>query len=146
MSKCFRLLSVAATAAFLSSTFAACDFLGLGAPSGPGELHAYITSPNQAEGAAVLELTSGLSLGTITSNDGDVFYRHEGGTTRLVVILHDPGEITFHMRVDELSEIPSVTIVQVADGNNELRSSVSEYEVEWVQIADGDRYEHRSAR
>jgi hypothetical protein len=67
-----------------------------------------------------------------------VFYEHDGSTTRLVVILDDPGPITFRVRVDDVAELPSATVIQVADGDNELRTSLSEYEIEWVQLADSD--------
>jgi hypothetical protein len=50
------------------------------------------------------------------------------------------------MRVEDVSVLPTATVIQVADGNNELRASVSGYEAEWVQLADSDRDLHRSAQ
>ena len=127
----------------ICTTATGCDFLGLSGPSGPGELHANIVSPNALEGAAVLEITGGLGLGSITSDNGEVFYEHDGGTTRLVVILDHPGPITFRVRVTDVAELPSATMIQIADGNNELRTSLSDYEIEWIQVADSDLDLHR---
>jgi hypothetical protein len=124
-----------------------CDVLGLSGPSGPGELHANILNPSGAvDGAAVLELTGPTGQGSITTNNGDVFFQRDGNTTRVVLILDDPGLLTFQLKVDDVSDLPAVTIVQVADGNNELRTSVSEYEAEWVQLADSDRNFDRGAQ
>ena len=138
MTKNARILATVVSALCLSVTATGCDFLGLSGPSGPGELHANIVSPNAFDGAAVLEISGGLGIGSITSDDGDVFYENDGGTVRLVVILHDPGPITFKIRVEDVAELPSVTVIQVADGNNELRTSLSDYEVDWAQVADSD--------
>jgi hypothetical protein len=85
-------------------------------------------------------------LGSITSDFGDVFFQRDGNTTRVVLVLDDPGLLTFQMRVEDVSVLPEITVVQVADGNNELRLSVSGYEAEWVQLADSDRDLHRSAQ
>ena len=143
MTKNARFCTTIVTGLLLSTTVAGCDFLGLSGPSGPGELHANVVSPNALDGAAVLEITGGLGLESITSDDGEVFYERDGGTTRLVVILDDPGLITFRFRVDDVAELPSATVIQVADGDNELRTSLSDYEVEWVQVADSDLELHR---
>jgi hypothetical protein len=142
-----RILVSAISVVLISVSVAGCDFLGLSGPSGPGELHANVVASGVAnDGAAVLELTGVTGLGSINSDDGDVFYERDGNTTRVVVVLREPGLITFFMRVEDVSEIPSLTVVQVADGNNELRSSISDYDVEWVQLADSDRELHRSVQ
>lgn len=141
-----RTLACVISALFFAATVTGCDLLGLSGPSGPGELHAIVVSQNALEGASVLELSGPTGLGAILSDDGEVFYERDGTTTRVVVILDDPGQITFYMRVEDVSELPSLTVVQVADGNNELRSSIAGYDVEWNQLADSDRQMHRSAQ
>ncbi len=138
MTKKLRMLATVFSALCLSATATGCDFLGLSGPSGPGELHANIVSPNTLDGAAVVEITGGSGLTWIASDDGQVFYEQDGGTTRIVIILDDPGPITFRVRVDDVAELPSATVIQVADGDNELRTSLSDYEVEWAQLADSD--------
>ncbi len=147
MTKTARTLTSVTAALLLAATATGCDFLGLSGPSGPGELHANILSPDGAvDGAAVLELTGPTGFGSLTTDRGDVFFERDGNTTRVVVVLDDPGLITFTMRVEDVSELPEVTVVQVADGNNELRSSVAGYDYEWVQLADSDRDFHRSGQ
>ena len=143
MTKNARICATVVSALLIPTTALGCDFLGLSGPSGPGALHANVVSPNAFDGAAVLEITGGLGLGSITSDDGEVFYERDGGTTRLVIILEDPGPITFQIRVDDVAELPSATVIQVADGNNELRTSLSGYDIEWVQVADSDLDLHR---
>jgi hypothetical protein len=131
------------SALIICTTATGCDFLGLSGPSGPGELYASIVSPNTLDGAAVIEITGGSGLGSITSDNGEVFYEHDGGTTRLVIILENPGPITFRVRVTDVAELPSAMVIQIADGNNELRTSLSDYEIEWIQVADSDLDLHR---
>jgi hypothetical protein len=37
--------------------------------------------------------------------------------------------IQFHVETEDVGDLPSVRVIQVADGQNELRSSLSAYEV-----------------
>lgn len=138
MTKYARLLTTVVSVLLVSVTAAGCDFLGLSGPSGPGTLYATVVSPNTSDGAALIEITGGLGLGSTTSDHGEVFYEHDGGTTRLVVVLDDPGPITFQIRVEDVAELPSATVIQVSDDTNGLRTSVSGYEIEWTQVADSD--------
>ncbi len=147
MTKNVRVRTSVFTLMCVSAALVGCDVLGLSGPSGPGELHANILSPDgSVDGAVILELAGPTGTGSITSDFGDVFFERDGAITRVVLILDDPGLLSFRMRVDDVSELPTVTIVQVADGNNQLRTSVSDYEAEWVQLADSDRDLHRSAQ
>lgn len=147
MTKNARITTSVICSLCVSAALIGCDVLGLSGPSGPGELHANILNQSGAvDGAAVLELTGPTGMGSITSGNGDVFFQRDGNTTRVVLILDDPGLLSFQMRVDDVSELPTVTVVQVADGNNELRTSISDYEAEWVQLADSDRDFHRGAQ
>ncbi len=148
MNRNARITASAAVALALSIAFAACDFLGLSGPSGPGELHATVTSsrgtPDGA--AAVLELTGLTSPEYIKCDQGQVFHRSDGTTTRVVVVLDGPGPIIFFLRVKDVADLPSGTVIQVADGNNELVSSVEDYEIEWMRVADSDLDAHRRHR
>lgn len=137
----------AALALALFIAFAGCDFLGLSGPSGPGELHATVTSTRGTpDGAAVIELTGLASPEYMRCDQGQVFHRSDGTTTRLVVILDAPGPIEFFLRVADVADLPSGTVIQVADGNNELVTSVEDYEIEWMRIADSDLDAHRRHR
>lgn len=95
-----------------------------------------VTSPNGTEGAALLELSGGVGLGPVTSAAGTVFFDHGKNTTRVVVILDAPGEIRFDVRSDDIGTPPQVTLLQVADGDDALRASLSGYHVDLVGIAD----------
>ena len=86
----------------------------------------------------MIELTGPTGIDPIRCDNGQVFFDRDGNTTRVVVILDEPGQISFEMRVADVGELPSATIVQVAGDDNALRTSVSEYEIEWVQLADSD--------
>jgi hypothetical protein len=125
-------LPVVVVAAF---ALASCG-LDLFGPGGPGVIRVTLASPYGPDGAAVLELTGGVGPSIVASELGDTFYEHGGGTTRVVVILHEPGQIEFTVRVEDVGARPSVTLVQVADGANRLRTSLSDYEVDLEQLED----------
>jgi hypothetical protein len=127
-------------AAALLAWPSACDVLGPDetGPEGPGAFHATLVSPAGAEGSAVIEIVGGSSLGTISPQSGQVFYRHRSGVTRLVVVLDEPGTIRFQIRTEDVAVVPSATVIQVADGNDQLRGSLSGYSVELEQVPDPD--------
>jgi hypothetical protein len=91
-------------------------------------LHAVLTSPAGTEGAAVLELSSA-GLGEVLAVEGKVFARQGDGVVTLVIILDAPGEIAFRVSVADIRSPPTVTVLEVADGDDELRASLAGYEV-----------------
>ena len=125
------LLVVAATAIVVAS----CG-LDLGGPSGSGVIRVTLDTPYGPDGAAVLEITGAVGPRVVASELGRTFYEHSGETTRAIVILDEPGHIEFTLRVEDVGHRPTVTLVQVADGANQLRTSLSEYEVELEQLED----------
>jgi hypothetical protein len=126
---------LAAACSFVAA-LVACDLLGPSGPSGPGWLHADLVSPNGQEGAAVLELVGGRDLETVALDGGEVFYEREGNTTRIVAIMDDPGQIRIQIRTEDVGRLPSAAIVQVADGENRLRSSLAGYRVSFTKVPD----------
>jgi hypothetical protein len=122
------LLSVAVAA------FTSCDLGIFGGPSGPGLFGVTLTSPYGPDGAAVVELTDAPSLGVVAVELGQSFYEHEGSTTRAVVVMATPGEIYFTAHTEDLGELPTVTLVQVADGEDQLREDLSGYDVQIERI------------
>lgn len=106
-----------------------CDLLGPDGPKGPGTLTATLVSPNADDASAVLELTEGVGLGTISPMGGEVFYEHSLTSTRLVVVMDDPGQVRFQVRTENIGRLPEVRVIQVGNGDNQLRSSLSEYRV-----------------
>jgi hypothetical protein len=116
-----------------TSVLASCD-LGLWGPSGPGEIQVALLSPHGPEGAAVLELTGGVGVRDVTTALGNAFYEHDDTTTRVVIILDEPGQIEFTVRSEDVGARLSVTVLQVADGTNQLRSALSSYLIEFDRI------------
>ena len=104
--------------------------------SGPGLLHVTLVSPNSDDGAVVLELSGGSTYRSFVMDFGEVFAEQDGNTTRVVAVKNDPGTIVFRMRAEDVGDLPTVTVVQVAAGNNDLRASVSGYSVEFLQVPD----------
>jgi hypothetical protein len=120
--------------AVLVTLVASCDS-GPPVPMGPGQLDGLLFSPNGAEGAAVLQLT-GADIGAIELEGGSVFRETDGFTTRIVVILDEPGDIQFRVYVAERSEPPEAAVVEVADGDNQLRTQLGGYRIELTPVAD----------
>jgi hypothetical protein len=125
----------------ISSPVLACSDLGPGEAKGPGAIHVDLVSPNGAEGSAVFQMAGGMGLGEVTSFGGEVFYNHDYGseTSRVVVILDTPGQIQFKIRTADVRELPEITLIQVADGSDDLRISLDGYRIERVQVEDEGR-------
>ncbi len=116
-----------------------CSDQGPSGPSGPGSIYVDLISPNGAEGSAVFELRTGVEPGAVISNEGDVFFRYDGGTGvwRVVVVNDLPGVVRFRIRTMNVRALPEVSVLQVADGGNELRPSVAGYGVEMTPVEEG---------
>lgn len=114
---------------------AACDS-GLFGPSGSGVIQVSVTSPFGPEGAAVFELTGGVGLGPVTTNGGDTFFEHADGVSRVVVVLDEPGQLWFQVRTTDIGKLPTVRVLQVADGENRVRPSVSGYGFDFERVED----------
>lgn len=108
----------------------ACDSLGPEDKSGSGSLTVSLLSPNGAEGSAVFELVGGMGLSTVSPIGGEVIYQHFGGSSRIVVVMDEPGVVRFKVRTEDIQELPEVNLIQVAGGGNELRGSLAGYTVE----------------
>lgn len=99
-------------------------------------IHVTLISPHGPEGAAVLEMTGGVDFGVVASELGQTFYEHDGETTRAVIVLQEPGTIRFTVHTEDIGKLPDVTVIQVADGNNQLRTDLSGYDVEFERLED----------
>lgn len=99
--------------------------------SAPGVLTATLESPNGSEGAALLHLVGG-SISSVEPLTGDLHTSVLGDTTKVLVLLDAPGEIAFLLNVADTTLPPVTTILQVADGQNELRVSLAEYRVRFT--------------
>jgi hypothetical protein len=130
-----RLAIALAVSVLLAGTTGGCDF-GLWGPSGSGVIRIRIQSPYGAEGAALLELSGGVGLGPVTIDSGQAFFQHGADTSRIVVVLDEPGEIHFLVRSEDIGTLPHVTLLEVADGSNHLRESLTGYKVKFQRIED----------
>lgn len=131
-----QLIRALAGLGLLVAGLGACDVLGPGGPEGPGAFSATLISPNGAEGSGVFELVGGIGLGTVLPVDGEVLYHHADGSTRIVVVLDEPGEIRFKVRTEDIGELPDVRVLEVADGADQLRPSLSGYSVRFRREKD----------
>ena len=131
-----RLVRLSALIAALATAAAAACDSGLFGPSGSGVIQVSVTSPFGPEGAAVFEVTGGVDLGPVTTNGGDTFFEHSVGASRVVVVLNEPGQLWFQVRTADIGKLPTVKVLQVADGENRLRPSVSGYEFDFERVED----------
>ncbi|HEX2077759.1 MAG TPA: hypothetical protein VHG08_08625 [Longimicrobium sp.] len=106
---------------------AACERGGTGSDAG-GEYLAVLESPNGAEGAAAIELT-GPGIESVTSTSGQLFATSSGNTTRVVLVRQTAGDIEFKVTMARGQQPPAARVVEVADGSDQPRASVSGYRV-----------------
>ena len=109
-------------------TVAACG--DAGPVSGPGTLTAVLVSPNGAEGAAVISFASA-GVGAIGAVSGEVFSRVEGNSVTVVVINEPGGELSFSVALADTTQKPLGLVEEVAGPDDELRGTLSGYEVEF---------------
>jgi len=82
-------------------------------------------------------LVGGRDLNTVSLDGGDVFYEQDGITIRMVVVMDTPGPIHLEIRTEDVARLPSAVVVQVADGENRLRSSLDGYRLSFTKVPDG---------
>ncbi len=112
----------------LALALVACSSDGT-APN-PGEIRAVVLSPDGDLGAAVLELGGVLD---ITPVGGRAFTERNGDVLRVVIVLDEPGQIEFRIKTADMTGQPTATVVEVADGDNQVPESVSGYSVQFIQ-------------
>lgn len=101
--------------------------------SGPGTMTATLISPNGAEGAALVILV-GEGMGDITPiGDTEVFARVGSSSTQIVLINQVGGDLSFQVAVADTTQLPLAVVQEVAGPDDELRSSVTGYSVEFAR-------------
>ncbi|UCG85934.1 MAG: hypothetical protein JSW71_18805 [Gemmatimonadota bacterium] len=102
--------------------FSACGSDPAG-PTGPGQLKVALrTLFGRDDAAAFVELT-GPGINAVTAIDGELFSSRSGNTVRIVVLPNEPGVIEFLVDVDDRSIPPDARLMEVAGGDNRLRSN-----------------------
>lgn len=124
-----RVLSCSMVVAALSSSALA----GCSGDKGPTEQLSgavgRVVSPNGAEGAAVIELAG--VVDSVVVAGGQAFLKSANGVTRAALVLERPGLIRFSLPRLVKGSGPAATVVQVADGNNQLRPNAGAYRVDY---------------
>jgi hypothetical protein len=119
MRRAWRVLWVAAA-------LAACEDA---VPGGPGAVTVSLVSPTGAEGAAVVALT-GAGIGEVSGAGTRVFAAATPGGTRVVVVAEPAGALRFQVQVEDVTAPPTAALVEVADGEDRLRTSLQGYRLE----------------
>lgn len=87
-----------------------------------------LESPNEREGAALI--TFDQILGDITETGTTQTFRSDiDGTTRLVLMNTSGGQLSFVTILSDISQPPSVTLLQVAGPDDLLREDLGPYSV-----------------
>jgi hypothetical protein len=116
---------------FIAVAFAVAGCTETGPVSGPGVLTATLDSPNGSEGAALVILT-GDGIGDVTSVGAtDVHVRAGTTGTQIVLINQVGGLLQFEVALADTTQLPQVAIQEVAGPDDELRSSLIGYVVEF---------------
>lgn len=124
-------------AAPLMLALAACGDGGPETPPTPtgGDFDAVLQGPTSSESAAMVELT-GEGIEDVQSNGPAIVASSPvSGGRRVVVVRPAPGPIGFRVRVAEGGAIPTARIVELADANDQLRTSLTGYQVTFTRVA-----------
>lgn len=113
---------------------AACDGGGGTEPPPPpgGNYDAVLQGPTNAESAALLELT-GTGIEEVGSLTAAVFSTPVNGGQRVVLVRGTPGAIEFRVRVAPGNEPPTARIVELAGGDDQLRTPLTGYQVTFTR-------------
>jgi hypothetical protein len=113
----------------LGATLLGCGSPPTEEPINDNEILGRVTSPNLDDGAAIIEIT-GPGIRGLAADDGIVFRHESVGALEVVIIRPVPGIITFRLGVDDDRAAFTAHVLQVVDGNNEVRASTAGYAVE----------------
>ena len=121
-------------ALFAPLALAACDggSDGTGAATEGGEYIAALVSPNGPEGGAILEMSGG-GVEEVVAASATLFRQPVTGGQRLMLIRDAPGRVEFRVRMAAGSAPPTVRVVQVVDGDDNVRASTDGYEVTFTR-------------
>ena len=102
-----------------------------GPVSGPGTVTATVAGPNGPEGAALVVLL-GEGIGEVSPiGTTELFVRRGVGSTQIVLINQDGGELSFEVAVADTTDLPAVVIQEVAGPDDELRELLDAYTLEF---------------
>ena len=102
------------------------------APTGPGQFQVEVRGGYNDDAAIALELI-GSGINDLTAIKGELYFNNLGPITHVVLVLSEPGSISFLVDLDDVGEPPTVRVIEVADANNEMRASTTSYTVNLLQ-------------
>lgn len=113
---------------------AACD----GGPETPppppgGNYDALLQGPTSSESAALVELTGDGIEDVVSTGPAIVASSPVSGGRRVVVVRPAPGAIGFRVRVAPGNEPPTARVVELADDRDQLRGSLTGYQVSFTR-------------
>ncbi len=86
----------------------------------PGTVDAVLIVPSGSPGAARVRFT-GPGIEAIRTASGQIFQNSVGSTVDVIVVLETPGQIRLSLDLADKSRLPTATVIQVSDENDELR-------------------------
>jgi hypothetical protein len=95
----------------------------------PGVLTATLVSPNGPEGSAHVRLF-GQGITEVRALDARTFSYARGDTVNVVVVRDQPGDLRFLIALSDASRVPEAAVLEVAGGDDRLRSNVQSYRLE----------------
>lgn len=93
-----------------------------------------LVSPNPLEASALIELTGPGILDVRRTNSSYVTSSTTASGRRVVIIRSFPGTLDFIVSVAPGGALPSARVLEVADDNNELRTSLNGYRVTYTPM------------
>ena len=103
-----------------------------GPQSAPGVLTVQVVSPSGGEGSALVSLF-GDGIRDVTPLEGQVYSHRTADTVRVVVVADEPGVLRFRLAVADTTALFGGEVLQVADGDDRLRSSLTGYALEFLR-------------
>lgn len=120
----------------LASAFVLAVLLGgctdAGPQAGPGSVEVRVVSPNGVEGSALVSVFAQGVRG-VTAVSGRVFGQQRADTLRVVVVADTPGDLRFSLSMADTTAVLQGSVLQVADAQNRLRSTVADYALEFLR-------------
>lgn len=112
----------------------ACDGGGTEPPPPPGgDYNAVLQGPTNSESAALLELT-GTGIEDVRSLTSTIFSNPVSGGRRVVLVRGTPGAMEFQVRVAAGNEPPTARVLELAGGNDQLRTPLTGYQVTFTRV------------
>jgi hypothetical protein len=95
----------------------------------PGQVTLVVVSPNDDDGAALIELNGG-GVTSVGADSAEVLADTRDGRLRVVVARRSPGALVFTLGVRDTAEVLDPVLLEVAGAADELRSSLAGYTIE----------------